>query len=98
MEEHFLPRRNNRDGTRNIYCRQCHRVVGTSNGTMGFGSVSSCAICLAAEEGVVLPPEVLESLDQVRLPGDGLFVSQFVMQEAKRAEEAQKERKGQRRQ
>ena len=88
--EPYIPRRYNRDGTRNVYCKQCHRFVGTNTTSNQFGSVSSCAICLAAEEGVELPPDIIAGLHAVRLPGDGMVVPQFVMQEAERSEAAAK--------
>jgi hypothetical protein len=40
--------------------------------SINFGSVSDCAVCVAADNGEELPPEVLASLNSVRMPGVGL--------------------------
>jgi hypothetical protein len=85
-----LPRRYNRDGSRNIFCRRCHRLVGTNISQTYFGSVSACAICLAAEEGTELSDEALQAMHSVRIAGDGMLVPSFVLQEDKRSEEAAK--------
>ena len=85
-----VPRRVNRDGTRNVFCRRCHRFVGVSNPSMSFGSVSSCAICDAADNNIEIPPDILETLNAASLPVDGIIAPALVLQEAKRAEEAAK--------
>ncbi len=94
MEVHdgLTQRRMNRDGSCNIYCKRCHRLVGTNNGSSGivFGSVTACAICVAADEDIVLPDDVIEGLNSVRLP-NGYLVPEFVVvSAARRDEEAQK--------
>lgn len=93
MEPSFfsgVPRRYNRDGSRNIYCRRCKRFCGTNLSNTYFGSVSACAVCDAAEKGIEIPPEMLEQLDAIRLPGDGLVVPSFVLSQDRKAEEAAK--------
>lgn len=86
-----VPRRVNRDGSRNIYCRRCGRLVGTNTANINFGSVTACAVCDAADNDIELSNDVLESLQSCRLPGDGLIVPQFVLQEERRNEAAIKE-------
>src|SRR6266705_354448 len=62
MSSNFYPRHYNIDGSRNIYCKQCMRLVGsTASGQAGFGSCI-CAICDSANNGVDLSPEIQDAL------------------------------------
>lgn len=85
----FIPKRYNADGSRNVYCRRCGRIVGVNSTSMNFGSVTSCVVCDAADRGEELSPEVLASLNSVRMPGIGLvpetvfFNPQFAIEQQK---------------
>jgi len=55
-------RTRNFDGSRNVYCRKCFRLIASlSGGDKSFGS-AICAICYAAETGEELSPEIQDAL------------------------------------
>jgi hypothetical protein len=51
-------------------------LSGASN---NFGSVDRCALCQAAEDGEIVPPEVVESLTNRTRTSDGIVVSRTVI-------------------
>ena len=82
------PRLYNRDGTRNIYCPQCHNLVGTTSLQSGinFGT-AVCAICYAVNNGETLSAETIEQLRTQRT-ADGMLLPQFLQKESRYEEEA----------
>lgn len=72
----FVPKLRNSDGSRNVYCRKCGRLIAAlASGQAGFGS-AICAICGDQE----LSPENYDALvNNVRI-GSGFMVPRAAIQ------------------
>lgn len=84
-------RRFTREGSRIIYCKVCREPIALNSQLMNFGS-ATCEICYSAQQGIVLPTNVIQEIKDSRLalvsntPG-----IQFIVGAAKQEEEARKQ-------